>query len=139
MIRFSSFNSALFFMESLDLSLIIGCILGGIIGYLIAKLSFRSDIKRLQQQTLKQSKHVTIGFVQEKIAPLLPSFPYNPKDLVFIGKGVDYLVFDGLHAGNLKQIVFLEIKTGKSTLNTNEQQIKNTIAHHHVTYELMRL
>ncbi len=126
-------------MESIDLSLIIGCILGCIIGYLFAKLAFRSDIKRLQQQTLKQSKHVTIGFVQEKIAPLLPSFPYNPKDLVFIGKGVDYLVFDGLHAGKLKQIVFLEIKTWKSTLNANEQQIKHTIEQQHITYELMKL
>ncbi len=126
-------------MESIDLSLIIGCILWCIIGYLFAKLAFRSDIKRLQQQTLKQSKHVTIGFVQEKIAPLLPSFPYNPKDLVFIGKGVDYLVFDGLHAGKLKQIIFLEIKTWKSTLNANEQQIKQIISQQHISYELMKL
>lgn len=126
-------------MDSLNLSLILWCILGGVIGYLIAKLSFRMDIKRLQQQTLKQSKHVTIGFVQEKIAPLLPGFPYNPKDLVFIGKGVDYIVFDWLHAGQLKEIVFLEIKTGKAILNANEKQIQSTLAQHRVSYDIMRL
>lgn len=107
--------------------------------YLIAKLSFQKDTKRLQQQSLKQSKHVTMWFVHEKIAPLLPSFPYNAKDLVFIGKGVDYIVFDGLHAGHLKQIVFLEIKSWKSTLNGNEQQIKQTIGDNRVKYEVMRV
>jgi len=30
---------------------------------------------------------------------------------VFLGKGVDYLVLDGLSKGNLSKIVFLEIKS----------------------------
>jgi len=42
---------------------------------------------------------------------MLPNFPYHYKDLVFLGKGIDYLVFDGLSEGNLKEIVFLEIKS----------------------------
>jgi predicted Holliday junction resolvase-like endonuclease len=49
--------------------------------------------------------------VSEKVAPFLPGFPYNCKDLVFIGKGIDYLVFDGLANGMLKQIILLEIKS----------------------------
>ncbi|MBP6085945.1 hypothetical protein KA478_01915 [Patescibacteria group bacterium] len=27
-----------------------------------------------------------MGYVSEKIAPLLPNFPYDYKDLVFLGK-----------------------------------------------------
>jgi predicted Holliday junction resolvase-like endonuclease len=49
--------------------------------------------------------------VTEKVAPALPGFPYNCKDLVFIGKGIDYLVFDGLASGELEQIILLEIKS----------------------------
>jgi predicted Holliday junction resolvase-like endonuclease len=41
----------------------------------------------------------------------LPGFPYDCKDLVFIGKGIDYLVFDGLARGELEQIILLEIKS----------------------------
>jgi predicted Holliday junction resolvase-like endonuclease len=79
-----------------------------------------------------------LGHVHEKIAPLLPNFPYQYKDLMFLGKWVDYLVFDGLSAGNLKKIVFLEIKSGVSSLNRNEQMIKNCLAEKRVSYEVRR-
>lgn len=49
-----------------------------------------------RKQAVQQSKSTTLGYVSEKIAPLLPNFPYNYKDLVFLGKGVDYICFDGL-------------------------------------------
>jgi len=68
-------------------------------------------IKGQRQNAVDRSRSVVLGHVNEKIAPLLPNFPYYYKDLVFLGKGIDYLVFDGLSHGDLKQIVFLEIKT----------------------------
>ncbi|MDR2190791.1 MAG: hypothetical protein LBP53_06560 [Candidatus Peribacteria bacterium] len=68
-------------------------------------------LKQARTQSVKQSRAVLLGDVNEKIAPALPGFPYDCKDLVFIGKGIDYLVFDGLASGTLKQIVLLEIKS----------------------------
>ncbi|MBQ7073746.1 hypothetical protein IJM86_01495 [bacterium] len=64
-----------------------------------------------RKDATKQSRKVILGEVNEKIAPILPGFPYNYKDLVFIGKGIDYLVFDGLAEGSLKKIIFLELKS----------------------------
>ena len=81
---------------------------------------------------------MVLGHVHEKIAPLLPNFPYHYKDLMFLGKGVDYLVFDGLSAGNLQKIVFLEIKSGVSGLNKNEQMIKHCLEQKRVSYEVRR-
>jgi predicted Holliday junction resolvase-like endonuclease len=37
-----------------------------------------------------------LGEVYEQLTPLLPDFPFSPRDMVFVGKGVDYIVFDGL-------------------------------------------
>jgi predicted Holliday junction resolvase-like endonuclease len=97
------------------------------VGYLVAKLYFLAKMKGHRQDAVDRSRSVMLGHVNEKIAPLLPNFPYHYKDLVFLGKGIDYLVFDGLSQGELRKIVFLEIKSGVSSLNKNERSIKECI------------
>jgi predicted Holliday junction resolvase-like endonuclease len=74
----------------------------------------------------------------EKTAPLLPWFQYKIRDMTFVGKGIDYIIFDGLSSGNLKEIVFLEIKSGSSTQNNNEKMIEEIIKRGKVRYEVMR-
>ncbi|MDD3262755.1 MAG: Holliday junction resolvase-like protein [Candidatus Absconditabacteria bacterium] len=118
--------------------IIIGIIVGFIIGYLISRVYFFIKIKNQRQDAVTRSRNVVLGNVNEKIAPLLPDFPYHYKDLVFLGKGVDYIVFDGLSRGNLKKIVFLEIKTNSSTLNKNESMIKQCIENKKVEYNIYR-
>jgi predicted Holliday junction resolvase-like endonuclease len=108
------------------------------LGSLIARIYFLIKIKSNRKAAVLQSRNVVLGHVNEKIAPLLPNFPYHYKDLMFLGKGVDYLVFDGMSSGNLKKIVFLEIKTGVSGLNRNEQMIKNCLTEKRVSYEVWR-
>ena len=58
--------------------------------------------------------------------------------MTFVGKGIDYIIFDGLSSGNLKEIVFLEIKSGSSTQNNNEKMIEDIIKKGKVRYEVMR-
>jgi predicted Holliday junction resolvase-like endonuclease len=58
--------------------------------------------------------------------------------MTFVGKGIDYIIFDGLSSGNLKEIVFLEIKSGSSTQNNNEKMIEEIIKRGKVRYEVMR-
>lgn len=106
--------------------------------YLIAKLYFMVKIKKQRSDAVTRSRNVVLGHVHEKIAPLLPNFPYSYKDLVFLWKGVDYLVLDGLSRGNLNKIIFLEIKSGVSTLNKNEQMIRDCVGHKRVSYEIWR-
>lgn len=113
--------------------------IGLLVGYLFAKIFFLGDIKRHRQGAVKQSQHTTLGYVHEKIAPLLPDFPYHYKDLMFLGKGVDYIVFDGLSEGSLREIVFLEIKSWQSQLSPNEKRIKQAIDEKHVRFEILRM
>ena len=110
-----------------------------IIGYLLARLLFWVQLRWQRKNAIERSKHVVMWQVNEKIAPILPGFPYNYKDLVFIGKWIDYIVFDWLSTGYLKQVVFLEIKSGNSLLNKNEIMIKDCLDRKKVYYEILRM
>lgn len=110
-----------------------------IIWFLIAKIYFRINLNKERKKSVSKSKSVILWQVNEKIAPILPWFPYNYKDLTFIGKWIDYIVFDWLSNWDLKQIVFVEIKTWKSNLNKNEKMIQNIILSKKVKYEVMKI
>lgn len=57
-----------------------------------------SHERTIRQHAIRGSKNAIFGEVYEKILPALPNFPYHPKDMVFVGKGCDYIIFDGLSA-----------------------------------------
>lgn len=109
------------------------------VGYILARLLFWVQLRWQRKNAIERSKHVVMWQVNEKIAPILPGFPYNYKDLVFIGKWIDYIVFDWLSTGYLKQVVFLEIKSGNSLLNKNEIMIKDCLDRKKVYYEVLRM
>lgn len=137
-LHFRSFTP-LFLSMNPDLWLIIiWIVIWVLIWYIVAKLYFMIKIKKQRSDAVTRSRNVVLGHVHEKIAPLLPNFPYSYKDLVFLWKGVDYLVLDGLSRGHLRKIVFLEIKSGVSTLNRNEQMIRDCVYQKRVRYEIWK-
>lgn len=119
--------------------LILGIAIWGILAYLLANLSFYRKLSAIKKKSVSHSRNSILGEVTEKVTPLLPDFPYHTKDLVFIGKGVDYIVFDGLSRGNLKEIIFLEIKSSTSQLNKNEAMIKNYLKEYPIKYEILKV
>ena len=119
--------------------LIIWAIVGLIVWFIVAKLTVHSAVKSARSTSVKQARNVILGDVNEKLAPALPWFPYDFKDMVFIGKWIDYLVFDWLASGHLKKIVLLEIKSWQSLLNRNETMVKTAIWEWLVSYEVFRV
>jgi len=123
--------------------IIIWIVIGIIIWYLIHKtITFGNLDRRIKDErrhAIKQSKAVNLWHISEQIAPLLPEFPYHIKDMVFIGKWFDYLVLDWLSDGDLRKIVFVEIKTGRSSQNRNERMIQSIIHSKQVSYELIKI
>ena len=118
--------------------IIVWIVIWVLVGYLVAKLYFMGKLKKQRSNAVSRSRNVVLGSVHEKITPLLPNFPYSYKDLVFLGKWVDYLVFDWLSKGVLNKIVFLEIKSWTSQLNKNEQMVRDCVAQKHISYEVRR-
>lgn len=119
--------------------LIIWALLWFVLGYFLISLHFHIKLSNEKKRSVHQSRSSILWEVSEKVSPLLPEFPYHTKDLVFLGKGVDYIVFKWLSEWHLKEIIFLEIKSWNSQLNRNEAMIKDYLSHYPVRYEVMRV
>jgi len=109
------------------------------IGYIIWKIIKHFEIKKHRNHAVSRSRSVILWESYEKLVPISKSIPYTPKDMNFLWKWVDYVVFDWLSEWNLKRIVFLEVKTWKSRQNKNEKQIEKIIKEKKISYELIRL
>ena len=83
--------------------------------------------KEIRQDAIERSQSVTMGKMTEHIVPYLPGFKFNPADARFIGSPIDLIVFDGLGNGDVRKIVFVEIKTGASNLSTRERDVRSAI------------
>lgn len=82
----------------------------------------------IREDTQKRSRAVIAGQVAERFTPFMPSiFQYNPKDARFIGSPIDLIVFDGADEDDVRRIIFLEVKTGNSSLSPRQKQIKKII------------
>ncbi len=114
-------------------------LLAALLGFLIGRLARHRHISAERKDAIKRSGAVILGAVYEKVLPFLPDFPYAPKDMVFIGKGFDYLVLDGLSEGTLRKIVFLEVKSGGSRLNANEKMISAVVQDGPIEWEEYRI
>jgi predicted Holliday junction resolvase-like endonuclease len=102
----------------------VGLLLGWIY-LLIWKARYTATIRG---DAVQRSLAVTAGKVQEQLIPYLPDFPYNPRDVRFLGSPVDLVVFDGLAEGHVKRVVFLEVKTGRSRLTSRERAVRDAIS-----------
>ena len=93
----------------------------------------------IREDAIGRSRSVIVGKVTEHMTPWIPDFPYNPKDARFLGSPVDLVIFDGLAAGDVKRVVFLEVKTGGSPLTTRERQVRDVIDAREVVWAELRL
>jgi predicted Holliday junction resolvase-like endonuclease len=93
----------------------------------------------IREDAVQRSLAITSGKVHEQLLPYLPEFPYNPKDVRFLGSPVDLIVFDGLAEGRLRSIVFVEVKTGGSALTARERWVREVVQHGEVEWAELRV
>jgi predicted Holliday junction resolvase-like endonuclease len=99
------------------------------------------DLDAARHDSINRSRSVVSGRVQEHLAPLCPDFlnQFNPKDARFLGTPVDFIVFDGLDEGQVRNVCFVEVKTGRSALSSRERGVRRAIEDGHVSFQMMRL
>lgn len=82
----------------------------------------------IRQDAINRSQAVITGKVTEHVIPFHYNFPYNPKDIRFIGSPIDLIIFDGLSEKNEKiNIIVVEVKSGNSNLSSKQKLIKQAI------------
>jgi predicted Holliday junction resolvase-like endonuclease len=101
----------------------------------------KDDLVKARRDSIDKSRSVVSGKVQEHLAPLFPEFlsQFNPKDARFLGTPLDFIVFDGLDEGEVRRIVFVEVKTGRASLLSRERRCRDAIEAGRVEYQLLRL
>jgi predicted Holliday junction resolvase-like endonuclease len=101
----------------------------------------KEDLVKARRDSIDKSRSVVSGKVQEHLAPLFPVFlnQFNPKDARFLGTPLDFIVFDGLDEGEVRRIVFVEVKTGRASLLSRERRCRDAIKAGRVEYQLLRL
>jgi predicted Holliday junction resolvase-like endonuclease len=81
----------------------------------------------------KKSSEVRVGKIGENMAPFLSGWPYDPNDFRFLGSPIDGIQF------NEDELVFVEIKTGKSVLSKKQRWIKQLIREGKVNFATFRI
>jgi len=104
-----------------------------------AAAQMKKSEKDMRADAIARSQVVLKGKIAEQLAPFMPEFDYNPRDCRFLGSPIDYVCFEGLSDGELTDIAFVEIKTGKSRLSVREYQVQQVIESGAVTHEVIRL
>jgi predicted Holliday junction resolvase-like endonuclease len=102
----------------------------------IWKLRYTASIR---SDAVLRSQAITAGKVYEQLLPYLPDFPYNPKDVRFLGSPTDLVVFDGLADGLVRRVLFLEVKTGGAGLTSRERSVRDAIQARQVEWQEVRV
>jgi len=124
------------------IALVVGIFLGVYIGKLISERKFLDEIKEHRKDAVLKSRAVLTGQFSEQLAPYFPDFPYNPNECKFIGKPIDFVVFKGLdnkENPQIDEIVFVEVKSGKSKLSKFEKSVKEAVEDKRVRFEEYRV
>lgn len=109
------------------------------------ELSSLKNIKSLEEQlnelseekrkivSQKKSSEVRLGNIAETLAPFLDQFDFNPEHCIFLGRPIDYISFGS------KEITFIEIKSGKSQLNSKQRSIRDQVHNKQVAWKEIRI
>ena len=106
------------------------------------KSKHKLDLKEARKDDLDKSRAVIRGQATEHLAPYVMD-GINPKDCRFMGNPIDYIVFDGLSdvtdkvAKEIKEVIFIDVKTGKSNLTTVQRRIRDAIKDNRVSFQVV--
>lgn len=121
------------------LAIVIAYLVGNRIGSFKKHKEWESELPVYRKDAVARSRAVLGGHFSENLAPYLPGFPYLPTECRFVGKPVDFIVFKGMDEKNIKEIVFVEVKSGKAKLSNQEKNLKAAIENGFVGFEEYRI
>lgn len=106
-----------------------GCVLPYFyIGFLRNRL--HAALLLLEQEKIKKrSLSASYGRITEQWFPLMDRYPYNPSNFRFLGTPIDGVQFEE------DRIVFVEFKSRKAELNTQQRKIKQLVTDGEVYWE----
>jgi predicted Holliday junction resolvase-like endonuclease len=118
----------------ISLFVIVACYLMYEIGKLIGEKTTADKFPEAKKVAVQRSRSVLSGMFAEQLAPYLPNFPFSPTEAKFIGVPIDFLIFKGMDAQHIDEVIFVEVKTGAARLNHNEHSLRDAIINKRVRW-----
>ncbi len=128
-------DTPLFIILGIIVTLVAIYYIGTQVGRRKAEKEQETRILLEREDAIKRSRAVLSGQFSEQLAPFLPNFPYKPTEARFIGKPIDFIVFKGMDEKKIEEVIFVEVKSGSSTLSTHERRLRDTINEKKVRWE----
>ncbi|MCR8501730.1 MAG: Holliday junction resolvase [Crenarchaeota archaeon] len=106
-------------------------------------MKWKSEVEKdIRKDAIQRSAAAILGKFGEQLAPILIFLNHgiNPKDMRFIGSPIDYIIFKGLSDGKPEKILFVEVKTGKSSaLTPREEAIRKLVESGRVEWQTIHV
>jgi hypothetical protein len=116
------------------LGLYLGLRLGKSAGRLEAERDLPGRLAAERGDAVKRSRAVLGGLASEQLAPYLPGFPFDPTEVRFIGKPVDFVAFVGSASGKIEEVAFVEVKSGNASLTPVERSLRDAVKEGRVSW-----
>ena len=107
--------------------------------YYVLRLSKKAEIEAARRDTADRQRSIIKGGISEIIAPWSLDCVNSAKELRFIGSPIDFVGFKGLDGDETIDIIFLEVKSGKSRLNSNQRRIKDAVNSKRIEWAEVRI
>ena len=139
------------FEEFMTEIVVLNVILITIVIYLVRKLielnskfnQFKSqkdnDILEARKDSNKKQRATIKGQITETIAPWSMTVVNSVSELNFLGNPIDFIGFKGLDGDGDVDIKFIEVKSGKSKLNTNQRRIRDAVKEKRIDWVEVRI
>ncbi len=108
-----------------------GALALALVAYRIGRaIGQRRRLVRAHQGSLRS----LAGKTAEQWAPFLDGFPGRPSEARFLGAPIDFVVFRGLGRGEVDEIVFVEVKSGRGQLSPTERAVRDCVLEGRVSW-----
>jgi predicted Holliday junction resolvase-like endonuclease len=118
---------------------VLALVVGYLIGRATSRLSQGREVLAARKDAVRRSRSALTGQVSEQLAPYLPEFPWNPNEVRFVGKPIDFIVFKGMDAKLVDEVVFVEVKAGEGGLSPVERSLRDAIQDKRVSWAEWRV
>jgi predicted Holliday junction resolvase-like endonuclease len=140
----------------IGITVLIILILIGVLAYMVrytqrierAAQNSINDVRDYYEKNKTKStdtqRAVIKGQLAEQFYPLTDRCDYLPSDMRFLGMPIDYIIFDGYtdakdDGGQIREIIFAEIKSGSSQLSRHQRQIRDAVIAGRVRWETINV
>ena len=98
-----------------------------------------NDILQARKDSTKKQRATIKGQISETLAPWSMTIVDSVSELNFLGNPIDFIGFQGLDGKDDVNIKFIEVKSGKSKLNSNQRRVRDAVIAKRIEWAEVRI